>query len=131
MKNFTKDADGMPRHIHSCKDCKPQHTPTPWTKSEVEFEKDEWSKLYFQKQICIGKGMDITAIVYGPDDQEEANAAFIVRAVNAHDALLRIVKELAEVPTIDETPGIAKGVFSEMDELIYEAREAIAKAEGR
>lgn len=81
-----------------------QPTPRPWTKSVVEFEKDEWLKLHGQKQICIAKGMDILAIVYGPNDQEEANAAHIVKCVNAYetdqeikDSMLDTIEELLEL----------------------------------
>lgn len=95
---------------------KSQHTPTPW--------EHQGTDIYHEKH-WIAKTVDART------SESNANAAFIVRAANAHETLLKIVKELAEIPTIDETPGIAKGVFSEMDELICEAREAIAKAEGK
>jgi hypothetical protein len=90
---------------------KNQHTPLPmgWVES-VMHEKT--------------RTLEEVAYFAGP------NAGRVIRAVNCHGELLRLVKELSEIPTIEETPGIAKGVFSEMDELICEAREAIAKAEG-
>lgn len=84
-----------------------KHTPTPWRKAIVQFEKSEWAMLWTKNQICIAKGMDITAIVYGPDDQEEANAAYIVRAVNAYDSYKRFKDFVLEYfPGVKDNPFI-------------------------
>jgi len=105
-----------------------KHTPTPWVKSIVQFDKSEWAKLWNKNQICIAKGIDITAIVYGPDDQEEANAAFIVRAINSHEELLQALKDLAR--EIDLRKLNIRKDFSLMSAHAF-ALKAIAKAEGK
>jgi len=96
-----------------------EHTPTPWQISKVEFEKDEWSKLHNQKQTCVSKGRDILAIVYGPEDEEQPNAAFIVRAVNAYEKLLEACKYISDME-----------INLNEDYAIKMAKQAIAKATG-
>lgn len=60
---------------------KAKHTPTPWTASVDAVFKDN-------DCICIVDTDNATAKVI------EANAAFIVRAVNSHYAMLAALKEL-------------------------------------
>lgn len=73
-----------------------EHSPLPWKKSQVTFEKSEWDELYNEDQICISKGMDILAIVYGPNDQEKANALFIETACNAYEANQKAIRVAVE-----------------------------------
>jgi len=92
-----------------------KHTETPWTLSEpqavhgIETYEIHWS----------ADGECVAEIVHGKDD-----AAFIVRACNAHDelvaaleALVRDYEEFDKYPTSDEHP-------------LYAARNALAKAKG-
>ncbi len=70
------------------------HTPTDWQTREVEFDRKNWSALLPKggKVTAITPQFsgDVVAIVWGRDDaQEAANAALIVRSVNAHEALMK------------------------------------------
>lgn len=93
-----------------------QHTPTPWyAKGFAIFSKecDELATLncgYHEKGI--GQGM-----------YQEANAAFIVRAVNAHEELLGELISL--VAWVEEDPERAESLARQLNN----ARAAIAKAE--
>lgn len=59
----------------------PKHTPTPW-------------KLENSSTVIVPDGAGGTiAEVYGDDVKEQkANAAFIVKAVNAHDVLVTALR---------------------------------------
>jgi hypothetical protein len=72
------------------------HTPTPWTK--------EW----------LGKCNE-------PTEVEEANVAFMLKAVNSHDALLSTVKQL--VTRLELT-------IMGREYITKELKKAIAQAEG-
>lgn len=87
---------------------KVQHTPTPWS---AELVKDQTYRIQDLKKCnVLGTGLN------------QANAAFIVRAVNAHEELLGASKLVLEIIAngCEVTPHIA----SVLD-------KAIAKAEGR
>jgi hypothetical protein len=79
------------------------HTPTPWC----------WNVNYIlQGTDPTANGARIVAPLYHPATRSKyegrANAAFIVRAVNGHEALLRLVKRHREwikrqgVPTAED-----------------------------
>jgi len=97
-----------------------KHTPTPW-------------KLETRKpgQFAI-KGDDGTYTValietFDPrveHAEDSANAAFIVRAVNSHEELLAIVKDI-----YDDENDITRRKHS--DEMRFRMEEAIAKAEAK
>ncbi len=103
------------------------HTPTPWWINRTNGSEHE---------ICSGpSGLDAesqskivtVAIAHGPQGEwgkvgaeHQANAAFIVRAVNAHDDLLGIVKIVLRL-------SLQKG----NTELNERCKRAIAKAEGK
>ena len=91
-----------------------QHTPTPWeTNNRYNQYKTDQGDWRFSVRI----GQQANAL--GDTLVEAAsNAAFIVSAVNSHNAFLSIVKRLRE--TCDD-PGCADCI---------EADEAISKAEG-
>lgn len=61
------------------------HTPTPW---KVEGP--------FLERSIFGEKDLVTRLV-GFDKIQSANAAFIVRAVNSHDALIKALKDALEV----------------------------------
>lgn len=91
-----------------------EHTPTPWC--AVKYESG-WA--------LIGPTSD-DKIARVEKTNGHANAAFIVRAVNAHEELLAALKE-----TLSELRWTSKnGQFPGMDGTIKIAKQAIAKAEG-
>lgn len=57
-----------------------QHTPTPWLKAELGVVRNEVDNYLVAR--CIGD----------TDQEADANAAFIVRAVNSHEAMLEALK---------------------------------------
>jgi hypothetical protein len=107
----------------------PKHTPIPWRIG------------YYNAQKCtIGivvdtdAGEDVVAEVchhdgYLPGEFGEANAAFIVRACNSHDALLAACRRLLDV--IDEY-GLHDHAGEDIGDVeTSAARAAIAEAEGQ
>lgn len=77
-----------------------KHTPTPWN-YDSEFIRN-W----------------------------EANAEFIIRAVNSHDELLKVVKNLrAHIVAYNQRQKSSTNMIGSL--AIHEADEAIAKAEGK
>ena len=87
-----------------CEACIPSHTPTPWKVGE-EYE-------------ILGPNEKVVATTYHNRPEVEANAAFIVRAVNAHEELLEALRYVVD--------------SGESYERVQEiAVQAIAKAEGR
>jgi len=59
-----------------------KHTPTPW-----EVQGDYWIK---------GNNQKVASVFEGDDEQDQANAAHIVKAVNAHEKLLEAVSMVFE-----------------------------------
>lgn len=92
------------------------HTPTPW-------------KLYKGANSTlapsIGTDFDEIAPMFGSSREDYANAAFIVRAVNAHEELVKISRDL-----MFSVQRLANGetLYSQ---LLKDAAKAIAKAEGK
>lgn len=78
MSKELDTAIGAVSKIGNLEVVKAEHTPTPWTIGE------------FQENSFINQRPINPAIgaVYGDENQTLVNAAFIVRAVNAHDALV-------------------------------------------
>lgn len=108
------DSQG-PRFEHECEDCKPQHTPTPWRVAESAAEKDCW---YMEAQYQgFNEGPDWTSV--GEDDGtfDKEDAAFIVKAVNCHEALLAACKRARNSLDLDT-------------QAIEQLDHAIAKASG-
>lgn len=94
-------------------------TPTPYHFEKQLGRYELWPKNHPEPHTYIG-------IIQTLDD-----AAFIVRACNAHDELLIAVKGLldAYVPKANETA--AKEGEASLHSAVREARAAIAHAEGR
>lgn len=69
-----------------------KHTPTPWHTAE------EWSNQYDAAVIAGGPNSFVLAGAFymGGTDQAKANAAHIVRCVNAHEALVAACKDCLE-----------------------------------
>lgn len=107
------------------------HTPTPWWLNKANGSDDE---------ICSGhSGLDAesqskiitVAIAHGPQGEwgkvgaeHKANAAFIVKAVNAHDSARELYAKAVAV-----LPQIANPLIHES--LQKAALDFIAKAEGK
>ena len=94
------------------------HTPLPWFAFEGECTGDP----------CIGCETGTIAVCEGNEGEAEANAEFIVKAVNSHDDLLDACKEvvgvLGRLPSVDP-------LISDAHTACKRARAAIAKAEGQ
>lgn len=104
------------------------HTPTPW-------------KVYRTPSGAIrgigeanGDGiLDHHGGFWRMGAEAEANAAFIVRAVNAHDDLIETLHEVAEF--LDNQSDVEDGDYgvprpNRAMQLLIEVRNAISKAEG-
>ncbi len=97
------------------------HTPTPWNLNP--------------KAVLVIESEGITVASCGNAnvirDQWEANAAFIVRAVNAHDELLRVVKALESWVDANNMPQ-CQSLMPDKDQSFGEAiKQAIARAAGK
>jgi hypothetical protein len=69
-----------------------QHTPTPWTATfpiTAAGKRDAWVISGGRRSIAL---MPDTADM----QNDEANAAFIVRACNSHDALVKALEKLSD-----------------------------------
>lgn len=102
------------------------HTPTPWKVSEP-FKSRGWNYV----EIRSAEGHTIARIILGRDDHMDKaaleRAAFIVRAVNAHDDLVTALKDLVSI--VKGNPGRTGAQLAKVGE-IKAAEAAIAKAEG-
>ncbi len=99
---------------------KPSHTPTPWrvfdVLTDIEIVTDQPTAA-----------ATISIVQFKGQRNAQADAAFIVRACNAHDVLFDALKDLVE----RERSEAADSGFSD-DEMTWleDARRAIAKAKG-
>jgi hypothetical protein len=98
------------------------HTPTPW---KVGLWTSYAKTHQFGKCLVTDlEGKDIAncrpsaRTIKQAKELGEANAAYIVRAVNAHQELIDLLKQM-------KTAGVFKGTWSQFVD------EAIAKAEGK
>ena len=79
-----------------------QHTPTPW---HVETGVT-WHGAVIENKCSGAKGLAVIAIPQGATQkQSEANAAFIVRACNSHDALVMVARLVADTYEAEQTRG--------------------------
>lgn len=99
---------------------KTQHTPTPWIVSKRNAGA---IPLHFQPPEVLGRNGDMcVATQLGNGKEAEANAEFIVRAVNSHDALV------AALETLLQKCRVRNGQL-ELDQA--RAALALAKGEGK
>lgn len=85
-----------------------KHTPTPWRHKQLAPAKDAFGGGYYELMggpYRIGEVSNLNGY-----EQNAANAAFIVRAVNHHDGLVASVRELLEV--LDSMGGPLHGVVA-------------------
>ena len=102
-----------------------QHTPTPWYISEtrlkttIEIYIDGWGYTLADCDASHSSLADKVGI-----EEVEANAAFIVKAVNCHDELLKALEGMLQIfLDVDDSAD-----FENM-KTVKAARAAIAKAE--
>ena len=106
------------------------HTPTPWN---VNGGMRQGIKTVYAATGSIAEMTDCKA---HSDAEQEANAAFIVRCVNSHEALIDALNALeiwatfqaAENRQKREMMGQRQSLAA--DHPIYEARKALAAAKG-
>lgn len=107
-----------------------KHTPLPWRFAPAG---GNMSKNYAQP-FAIAQAGEANLIggcfgdVRGGHDVAEANAAFIVRAVNAHDELVGALREGVE---IEQGDLVGREWKEAVHAWLSKARAAIAKAEAR
>ena len=108
------------------------HTSTPW--------KCRNQRGPIREAIDIG-GEQLTCTAYGMDPQHtEANASFIVRACNAHDALVAALEDAAEqmerdAAKIDGEWGACREIEEierdgDLPDALVKARAALKLAKG-
>jgi hypothetical protein len=67
-----------------------EHTPTPWIVDESD---QDFDQIISRTE----EGLEVlVADVYGDIETSKANAAFIVRACNSHDALVAVGTRIAK-----------------------------------
>ena len=104
----------------------PAHTPTPWSIDKETINDPD--VVIESKSGCF-----VAQVSSDADDTEaQANAAFIVRAVNAHEELLDNIRQAIRAleAGLDDT-GECIGHVSTMDCVVDDLKQAIAKAEGK
>lgn len=98
-----------------------ERTPTPWVYRQSKF--DDWGWIRGPAADGERHG-DLAAVAKGGDDTPfdehrrngtdpyAANATFIVKAVNSHEALMKALEEIAAIAegsrTVNSLPHIAK-----------------------
>ena len=98
-----------------------KHTPGPWHVGEVE-EIDPEDSQENGINIMSAEGYYIAGVIGGfSDGVQEANAAFIVRACNAHDELVAALRAYVENDDIGARL---------RSQRFLNARAALAKARG-
>jgi hypothetical protein len=98
------------------------HTPTPWKVAYVWQSETVGAKIWKCK-IETGQELYCPANSIGATKEiAEANAAYIVRAVNSHEQMLAMLKHLVSLD-YDDTDNL--------ESLKESAHELIAKAEGK
>lgn len=112
--------------------CSCKHTPTPW--------KLESGNLWENLCSCVarvgGVAGDLGIGIMAPkspnsysEKENKANAAFIVRAVNSHEALIEATKNL--IKTLESFDGIDDYITMPNGMTIGQVKEVIAQAEAR
>ena len=110
-------------------------TPGPWVLSSDTHKLGGRAGTY--RQILDGDGMGANIIgfvgVAHPanfdiNEQGEANARLIVRAVNCHDEMLAVLQAIVRAADGRQVPGHL--IVDENSPLMGAAREAIARATG-
>ena len=100
------------------------HTPTPWMASE--------GQLYNYDNISKDSGKTLAYIPYYDEENERdrANAAFIVQAVNSHDALVEALTVIMSEIDEQQKCGGGYSIDTHLLETLDKARAALALAKG-
>lgn len=104
-----------------CEEKTQQHTPTPWHTSHIENPNADGEKFPLLR-ICADQQVICETFEVLPRHNDRANFAFIVRAVNSHEALLKAAKKAM-------SDYYAGGIHHLSNEAAGLLREAIAQAE--
>lgn len=103
-----------------------QHTPTPWTYRKAQ------QHFYIEAENAPGFGRSVAEVRFvGNHDTgwtSEANAAFIVTAVNSHETLIQAVKDLRYAFYVENSSKKLKEAFSKHADVL---KDIIAQAEGK
>ena len=108
-----------------------EHTPTPWMVSKEQDnqyvirhpgEKWDLATCWFPRAAVREGDKDSEAFWDALRDEQDANAAHIVKCVNSHDALVEALREV--VSDIDA------GCAAVRLDLVAKARAALAAARG-
>lgn len=116
-----------------------KHTPAPWRYRPDEFDDWGWIKgpentPWNTSLVAIARpGFALTeeqlyACRTRHEDPAEANAAFIIRAVNAHEALVEALKKIAEFQRDKCERAPQMMLFALLDIKVETARAALALA---
>lgn len=103
-----------------------EHTPTPWNQEGRAITCERWSTI-----ATVDNGatdMDENVIT---EDEADANAAFIVRAVNAHEELLTALKKSAAILDVLVNSDLSADDYKDAERYLLLAQQAIANAEGK
>ncbi len=100
------------------------HTPTPW-RDQLHFAKKQGGRSY--AFITTTRDLvPVAAVTLGAEGCSEvegrANIAFIVRAVNNHDALVKLIERFSNSWVIERSGWN----YSELDFALKEARGLLA-----
>lgn len=110
-----------------------EHTPTPWTFGVYEASED-FKAISQHSCICDPQTKALIATCGKANDlQSQTDAAFIVRAVNAHEKDQEIKRELVQMLNvfIDCIDGDIMATQFFDSTFVKKAKQAIAKAEGK
>ena len=101
-----------------------KHVPTPW-EMYLDGDSDKWhigsyASVSLGKNVAIAETVDNRPLYQASKEEQKANAAFIVRAVNSHEALLEIAKHALFLERNSRYPEWAEKI-----------QKAIEQAEGK
>jgi hypothetical protein len=108
--------DDLERHlkVFHTDEAEVSHTPTPWILNNNKGWHEGWKDRGSIFECHLATGTHV------PEDQNQINAAFIVRAVNCHEELVLALKNLL----------VANGNQKDFPNIWKEGARALAKAEG-
>jgi len=103
----------------------PEHSPTPWVYNK-------WTKTTIEtkdgRNVCSTGGFQDSANSKQAHDENLANAAFIVTAVNSHEKLVSLIRRMKPYLAF----GLARAgkiLSEEVDQALAESGEAEGEAD--
>jgi hypothetical protein len=107
-----------------------KHTPLPWNLEKLESDTQGYRRSSAGDFAVIAENLMTPCFVFGIDPEGQANAEFIVKAVNCHYELLWALKHyVAEWDYNHKSESHITGITTPPSSY-YMAKEAIAKAKG-